>query len=185
MSAAAVILPQVWGMTCTASSGAPLGRKRPYGLSLVAAEAPSRPRATRALPAPEFAFYRKHTEAMLQRYMKLSLEGGRVPSLLGRELFRGNVSHYEVQGFDDVVIFVHDVESCMKALSPGQQHLVRRIALQEHSQGETAAILGINLRTVIRRYYEALDRLTGMLIERRMLQPLVEARARQQKLEGA
>ena len=76
---------------------------------------------------PELAFYRKYTEALLRRYMKLSMEAGRAPSLLGREMFRGKVTHYRVQGFDDVVIFVHDVESCIKLLDAEQNHLIRRI----------------------------------------------------------
>lgn len=39
-------------------------------------------------PRVELAFYRKYTEGMLRRYLRLSMNSGRVPSLLGRELFR-------------------------------------------------------------------------------------------------
>jgi hypothetical protein len=131
-------------------------------------------------PEPEFAFYRKYTETMLQRYMMLSLEAGRVPSLLGRELFAGNISHCKVQAFDDSVIFVHDMANCLARLSPGRQHLVRRIALQGYTQAETAALLGIGLSTVVRRYYDAIDKLTAMLMELKMLQPFA-----QQALESA
>jgi len=172
MSASLAILPQVWAMV-EASSGAsfPWQRKKPcaHSLRLVTAQAQERPQVQRVLE-PELAFYRKYTEAMLHRYMKLSLEAGRVPSLMGRELFQGNVSHCKVMGFDDVVLFVHDVGNCIKKLSPGQQHLLRRIALQGYSNGETAAMLGISLSTVIRRYAEALDRLT--------LEPMNESRGR-------
>jgi predicted DNA-binding protein (UPF0251 family) len=122
---------------------------------------------------PELAFYRKYTEALLRRYMRLSLEAGRAPSLLGREMFRGRVTHYRVQGFDDVVIFVHDVESCLKLLDAEQNHLIRRIALQEYTQTETAAMLRIPVRTLVRRYESALDRLTRLFLERRLLEPLV------------
>ena len=116
MSAALVILPVVW-----------------------ATAAPSR---LKTLPevveqkktAPELAFYRKYTEGMLRRYVKLSMEAGRVPSLLGREMFQARVTNYVVHSFEDVVIFVHDVESCLKKLDEGQHHLVRRIALQEFTQ---------------------------------------------------
>ncbi len=89
------------------------------------------------------AFYRKYTEGLLRRYVRLSMEAGRAPSLLGREMFRGNVTNYSVTGFDDVVIFVHDVESCVKMLDEGKQHLIRRIALQEFTHGgdgEAAAV---------------------------------------------
>ena len=46
-----------------------------------------------------------------------------------------------MQSFEDVVIFVHDVETCLKKLNEGQQHLIRRIALQEFTQEETAGLL--------------------------------------------
>ena len=101
MSAALVILPAVWA-TAPAS--------KPEVLSEVVEQRRS---------APEVAFYRKYTEGLLRRYMRLSMEAGRAPSLLGREMFRGNVMNYSVQGFDDVVIFVHDVESCVKLLDEG------------------------------------------------------------------
>lgn len=102
------------------------------------------------VPAPELAFYRKYTEGMLRRYLRLSMEAGRVPSLLGREMFRGHVTNYKVHGFDDVVIFVHDVEKCLKRLTETQQMLIERVALQEYTQGETAQLAGMSLRTVVR-----------------------------------
>jgi DNA-directed RNA polymerase specialized sigma24 family protein len=102
--------------------------------------------------------------------MKLSMSGGRVASLLGRELFRTNVTHYKVEGFDDSVIFVADVESCIAKLDRAQQYLVRRIGLQEYTQYETAAMAGLPLRSVIRRYNESLDDLTRMFLERNMLE---------------
>ena len=67
------------------------------------------------------AFYRSYTETILRRYSKMSMEAGRVSSLLGRELFRGDVTSYKVHSFDDVVIFVHDVEKCLAKLDNGQQ----------------------------------------------------------------
>ena len=120
---------------------------------------------------PELAFYRKYTEALLRRYMRLSMEAGRTPSLLGRELFRGYVSNYEMHHFDDVVIFVHDVEKCMERLGMGQQQLIRRIALQEYTHGEAAELLGLSLRTVVRHYADSLDRLTVLFLDRRLLEP--------------
>ena len=191
-----MVLSQVWATAEAASQGIPAfgTRKGPHSLILLATQAQaavqaqpkaleivreaaqeaSQPRCRRN-PAPELAFYRKYTEAILRRYMKLSLEVGRVPSLLGRELFRGNISHGRVTSFEDVVIFVHDVDQCLNKLSPGQQHLVRRIALQEYTQSETSAMLGISLRTVVRRYTETLDALTRMLLDKRMLSPKEES----------
>ena len=119
-----------------------------------------------------YPFYRKYTEGMLRRYGKLSMESGRVPSMLGQEMFRGKVTNYKVKGFDDVVIFVHDVERCLKGMTLVQQHLIERIVLQGYTQGETAALLGIPLRTIVRRYNAALDELTRLFLRRKILQSL-------------
>jgi len=155
MSAALVILPVVWA---TASSGVKTAEELPESVE-------------QRRSAPEVAFYRKYTEGLLRRYVRLSMEAGRAPSLLGREMFRGRVTNYSVQGFDDVVIFVHDVETCVKLLDEGQQHLIRRVALQEFTLEETASLLQLPLRTVHRRYGDALDELTEVFLERKLLEP--------------
>ncbi len=108
---------------------------------------------------------------MLRRYLRLSMETGRVPSLLGREMFRGHVTSYRVHGFDDVVIFVHDVERCLTKLNETQRTLIERIALQEYTQGETARMMGVSLRTVVRRYAAAVDLLTAIFLETGLLEP--------------
>ena len=124
----------------------------------------------RVVLSPQTAFYRSYTEAMLRRYGVLSLESGRVPSMLGREMFRGKVTSYRVHAFDDVVIFVHDVGQCIKLLSPEQQRLIERIGVQEYTFGEAATMLRLSLRSVQRRYTEALDELTGIFLKRRLLE---------------
>ena len=134
----------------------------------VAAGAP----AARLKPEVEVAFYRKYTVALLRRYLRLSMEAGRVPSLLGRELFRGHVTSYKVKSFEDVVIFCYDVERCLRSLHEGELELIKRIALQEYSQGEAAAMLGMSLRHCAQKYARTLDRLTKVLLEARMLEPL-------------
>ena len=159
MSAALVILPVVWA---TAAAKAKPVERAPEVAGQV-----SEPRRS----APEVAFYRKYTEGILRRYVRLSMEAGRAPSLLGREMFRGNVTNYSVTGFDDVVIFVHDVESCVKSLNERKQHLIRRIASQEFTLEETASLLQLPLRTVHRRYGHALDDLTEIFLERKLLEP--------------
>ena len=186
MSAAVVVLPVVWafaeGASARQDESPDLGKKGPHSLRLVQAQAtePSAPAAPEvevaAKPAKKpkrsLAFYRKYTEAMLRRYQTMSMEAGRVPSLLGRELFRGAVTSHTIHSFEDVVIYVHDVEQCVAMLDRGQQHLVRRIALQGYTQGEASAMLGITLRTIVRRYAEALDQLTAMFLRKGLLQPL-------------
>lgn len=154
-------------------------RKGPHRLQLVQAMAATPAPAETAVeeavaqPAPEveLAFYRKYTEAVLSRYLRLSMETGRVPSLLGQEMFRGHVTRGRVKSFEDVVIFVHDIEGCLKQLEPSQQYLMRKIALQGHTQEEVAATTGMSLRTVIRRYWESLDAMTKLLLDRRLMEP--------------
>ena len=118
---------------------------------------------------PELAFYRKYTEAMLRRYMRLSLRVGRMPALLGHDAFRGRMSTYRVTSFEDSVIFVYDVEKCLKKLDGFSQQLIRRIALQEYTQGEAAGLLGASLRTIVRRYGDAIDLLTQIFLDHRLL----------------
>ncbi len=191
MSAAAVVLPFVWAFSADPSerkapetAGGPVlaaAGLRLRALGSVGESAPAfgmlgatvAPAFVAASVVPEaWAFYRKYTEALLRRYVRLAMEAGRTPSLLGQEMFRGKVTSYKVHSFEDVIIFVHDVGRCLEKLDRGQQHLVRKIALQEYTQGEVAEMSGLGLRTVARRYTQAIDRLTGMFLERDLLEPL-------------
>jgi hypothetical protein len=122
-------------------------------------------------PKLELAFYRKYTEAMLRRYLRVSVEVGRVPSLMGRELFRGNVSHYKADGFEDGVIFCVDVERCLAKLRKVDQSTVRRIALQGYTHEEAAPLLGVTFKTCVVHYGAALDRLTEIFLAGRLLEP--------------
>ena len=124
-----------------------------------------------SLAESEVAFYRKYTEALLRRYQRMRLATGRVPSPMDQEVFRGKMSHYKVQGFDDAVIFCADVERCLERLNGADQGLVRRIAVQEYTMGEAAALLGMSLRSCIVLYRRALDRLTRLFLTARLLEP--------------
>lgn len=123
-----------------------------------------------AAPRAELAFYRKYTEALLRRYLRLSMQTGRVPSLMGREIFRGQVTHYRSTTLEDVVIFCHDVERRLAQLTPLDQQLVKRIGLQQYTLEDTAGMLGLTVRIVLRRYGHVLDRLSVMFLEDQMLE---------------
>jgi hypothetical protein len=94
-----------------------------------------------------------------------------VPSLIGQPIFRGRVTSYRVRSFEDVVIFVFDVEKCLRQLDARSQELIARITLQEYTQGETAGLTGMSLRSVVRHYADALDRLTAIFLKARLLEP--------------
>ena len=119
--------------------------------------------------------YRGRTVAMLRRYMRYSMETGRLPSLLGSEFFRSHVTSYSVSTFEDRVIFVHDMEICLERLDEFSRQLIARHVLQEHDQEATARLLGCTGRTVRTYMPIALDMLSGILLEVRLMDPL-EAR---------
>jgi hypothetical protein len=109
--------------------------------------------------------YRDRTVGLLRRYMRLSVEVGRLPSLLGREFFRTRVTSYRVSTFEDAVIFVYDVERSLEKLDPFEQKLIATLALQDYSQEQAAHLLNCGRRTVVRRYPQALDNLSGIFLE--------------------
>jgi hypothetical protein len=45
--------------------------------------------------------YRDRTIRLLRRYLRLAVEAGRLPSLLGRELFGMQVTAYHITTFED------------------------------------------------------------------------------------
>lgn len=141
---------------------------------MAVAETKPKPVAAPAVGAKvrgQLAFYRKYTEAMLSRYMRISMQPGRTPSLLGRELFRGSATHSTLNTFEDGIVFCVDVERCLAKLSRAEQQVIQRIALQGHTTEEAAPLLGLSFRSCYRRYSEALDHLTAILLEKRMFNP--------------
>ena len=109
---------------------------------------------------PDLWLYRNRTAALLRRYLRVSLETGRLPSLLGRDFFRAKVTSYTASTFEDRVIFVRDVEMCLHRLRGADQQLVACVILQEHDQWEAARILNCGRATVQRRLYDVLDLLS-------------------------
>ncbi|WP_446745017.1 hypothetical protein [Silvibacterium acidisoli] len=134
-----------------------------------AASVPAGTRDMRPRPLGGLAFYRKRTERLLRRYMRMSLDMGRMPSIVGNIVFRGRATCYRLKNFEDAVIFVIDVERCLKKLDSASQQLIVRIALQEYTQGEAAELTQQSLRSVQRHYGEALDRLTQILLHAGLL----------------
>lgn len=118
---------------------------------------------------PELSIYRKHTIALLRRYLRLSIEVGRLPSLIGRECFRSHTSYVRPHTFEDAVHFVIDVEHCLEQLDLFSQQLIVRVVLQEYSWDETAQLLRVCRRTVANSLPGAIDQLTHVLIAKKLL----------------
>jgi len=115
------------------------------------------------------AFYRRHTEKMLRRYLYASMQVGRSPSILGDPIGRGWVSSRPVHTFEDAVIFVLDVEGCLNQLGSLDRQLLCRFVIQEYTQSETATLLGMSCRAVAYKLPQAIDRLTEKLLETGLL----------------
>lgn len=118
----------------------------------------------------ERRIYRARTVTMLRRYMQYSIETGRLPSILGREFFRAKVTSYTVVTFEDRVIFVHDMETCLSRLDEFSRQLIARHILQEHDRWATAKLLHCSERSVRRYTPVVLDLLSEILLDVGLLQ---------------
>ena len=158
---AALQLPMMWGSS-------DLRSKRHENLGR--GEEKPAPRADAQPPAVSVAFYRKHTESMLRRYLYASMQVGRAPSILGEPIARGWCSSRPIRTFEDAVIFVLDVETCLNKLGSLDLQMLCRVVLQEYTQAEAATLLGMSVRALSYKLPQALDRLTEKLLEAGLLE---------------
>lgn len=121
---------------------------------------------------PDLWMYRKKTAALLRRYMRWSPEAGRVPSLLGRELFQARITAFTVTTFEERVIFLHDVERCLDRLASFDREIIARVVLQEHEHPQAARILHCTRKTIERRLPEVLDELSEAFLKAELIAPL-------------
>src|ERR1700722_5259436 len=116
--------------------------------------------------------YRRRTTALLRRYGRCSVEVGRVPSLLGREFFRSRVTSYTMRNFEDVVIFVTDMEQAIDKLNLIDKKLLAMNVLEEYTQDEMARILSCNPKTIRRQLQDPLVQLSRILLAGGLLDEL-------------
>jgi hypothetical protein len=158
---AALQLATVWGASSQHQSWQNEGR-------VWEEKAAARPKAKSATslaePVVSLAFYRKHTESMLRRYLYASMQVGRAPSILGEPVARGWASSRPIRTFEDAVIFVLDLEKCLDQLSSLDRQMLGRIVLQEYTQAEAAMLMGMSVRAIAYKFPQALDRLTEKLL---------------------
>jgi hypothetical protein len=160
---AALRLPVIWG--ASSQQAAWHGSWSPEQETPAAIPEARPPAKTPAAgPIVSLAFYRKHTEKTLRRYLYASMQVGRTPALLGDPVGRGWASSRPVRTFEDAVIFVLDVETCLSQLSSLDRQLLSRIGLQEYTQAEAAPLLGMSIRAVSYKYPLAVDSLTEKLL---------------------
>ena len=121
---------------------------------------------------PELVLYRVATLRLLRRYHRMAMGVGRMPSLMGGEVFRSKFRSPYAGGFENAVIFVHDVEKILSRLDAASQQVIVRVVLEEYTQEEAARLLGRSRRQVQRRYADAMDRLSEMFLEGGILRRL-------------
>lgn len=114
---------------------------------------------------PDMFLYRERTIALLKRYLLISIEVGRLPSILGRELFRSKVTSYRMSSFEDGVIFVHDVEQALDQLQLFPRQIIAAVLFQEYTHEEAAEVLHCGRRTISREFPAALDQISEIFLE--------------------
>lgn len=130
--------------------------------------------------------YRGRTVALLKRYARSSVEVGRLPSLLGREFFRSRITSYSMMSFEDIVVFVLDVEMALERLDPLQRRLIAMSVLEDYSFPEVARLMPCPLRTVEREVPEALDHLSRFFLDGGLIRTLpMGTRGEEPSPEGA
>jgi hypothetical protein len=121
---------------------------------------------------PDLWPYRRRTVALLRRYARASVEVGRLPSLLGREFFRTRVTSYRMGSFEDVVIFVTDMERAIEKLGGIEKKLLAMNVIEEYDILEVARLLDCTPRNVRRLLQGALDELSRILLAGGLLEEL-------------
>ena len=165
---AALQLPVIWG-TSAPQRAWPQNSRSEEGKPASRSGAKQAEQAPAAGPVTSVAFYRKHTESMLRRYLYASMQVGRAPSILSDPIARGWASSRPVRTFEDAVIFVLDVEKCLSQLGSLDREILSRIVIQEYTQVEAASLLGMSARTISYKFSQALDRLTEKLLDTGLL----------------
>jgi hypothetical protein len=151
---AALVLTTIWGIAAQAERLKPHPRPRNAGQTPADSDD----------PPVSLAFYRKHTEKILRRYLYASMQVGRSPSILADPIGRGWASSRPIRTFEDAIIFVLDVERCLDRLGSLDRQMLSRVVLQEYTQVETAVLLGMSTRSISYKFPMALDRLTEQLL---------------------
>ena len=113
--------------------------------------------------------YRRYTVGMLHRYFRISLETGKLPSVLGQQFFRARVTSYRMTSFEEAVIFVRDIEACLTRLDDFSRKLVAHCVLEGYRQEEVSRMLNCPLRSIERHFSFALDELTRLFLDRGIL----------------
>ena len=112
------------------------------------------------------------TVGVLLRFLRTSLQAGRMPSLLGREVFRSRTPSLPARAFEDAVVFACDVERCLHSLDPMGQRLVAFCILEDRSEWEASRRFHHSQSDISRRLSQTLDLLHETFCRIGLLPPL-------------
>jgi hypothetical protein len=108
---------------------------------------------------------------LLLRFLCVALNMGRLPSLVGREVFGSKMAREPSCAFEESVIFVCDVEQCLAELEPFDRRLVVLCIFENRSEWEAARQLGRCQADISRLLKDCLDRLYATFVRKRLLSP--------------
>lgn len=117
-------------------------------------------------------YERARTMALLHRFLRTSFSLGRMPSIIGREIFRTQLQARPARAFEDAVLFICDIEKCLAELTPLQQRLIAFCILENRSEWEASRVFRANQGSVSRNLALALDLLHESLCRKGLLPPL-------------
>ena len=120
-------------------------------------------------------FERTRTMALLHRFLRTAISVGRMPSLFGREIFRTTSQAGPQRAFEDSVLFVCDIEKCLRMLNPLEQRLIAYCVLENRSEWEASRAFHASQGFISRHLAHALDFLYLTFCQRGILKPLPEA----------
>ena len=117
-------------------------------------------------------FKHMRTMALLHRYFRMSLLVGRMPSLLGRDVFPSRMQGRTPQAFENTVVFVCDVDRCLEGLELLEQRLVAYCILEDHTEWDAARQFHRTQSDISRRLHHTLDLLHDTFCRLGLLKPL-------------
>lgn len=115
-------------------------------------------------------FERTHAIHLLQSFFQTSLLLGRMPSLLGREIFRARTDTQRARAFEDAVVFVCDVERCLRQLEKQDQRILACCVFEDRSEWDAARRLHCAQSEISRRLGKVLDSLYETFCQLGLLQ---------------
>ena len=118
------------------------------------------------------SYERARTMALLHRFFRTALLVGRMPSLLGREIFRSRVESLPAATFENSVLFICDVELCLRQLHPFDQRLIAFCVLEDRSEWQAARWFRQSQGLISRRLGQVLDLLHETFCRIGLLRPL-------------